>query len=62
MFFPLSVVPVKIENKLKGHSIEKPPKYQYVILLKSPNFDAWNIKWFTVNEKSGSVVLVFLLP
>ena len=44
MFFPLRVVPVKIESKLKEHSIEKPPKHQYIILLKSPNFDVFYSK------------------
>ena len=56
IFFPLRVAPVRIENKIKGHLTEKPPKLnyakinpsQYDSLLKPPNFDAANIKWFTV--------------
>ena len=50
IFFHLRVVPTRIENKLKGHSIQKPPKLnyisQYVSLLEWPNFDAG--MWFTV--------------
>ena len=49
IFFPLKVVPMRIENNFKGHYIEKPLNLiQYVILLKSPNYDVVNIKWFTI--------------
>ena len=50
IFFPLKVAPMRIENNFKGHLIEKPPKLNYanMSLLKSPNFAATNIKWFTV--------------
>ena len=41
-----------IEKNIKGHKIDK--LCQHVSLLKSPNFDAGNIKYFTVSEKRGS--------
>ena len=41
IFFPLKVAPIRIENILKRHSIEKLPKLS---LLKLPNFDAASIK------------------
>ena len=49
IFFPLRVGPMRIENNFKVHSIEK--LRQYVSLLKSPNFDAANIKCFTVTPR-----------
>ena len=43
---------MRIENNIKGHYIEKPPKLNHagISLSRSSNFDAANnfIKWFTV--------------
>ena len=44
--FPLKVsTPMRIDNNVKRHQIEKPPKLYYanMSVLKSPNFDATNI-------------------
>ena len=52
IFFPLKVVPVRIDNNFKGHLIEKNAKIklcQYASLLKLTNFDAVNIKCFIVH-------------
>ena len=51
---------MRIEINFKGHPIEKPAKLklcQYVSLLKLPNFDAMNIKWFTVPVSFFSLIL-----
>ena len=50
IFFSLKVAHMRIDNNFKGHYIENPPKLNYanISVLKSPNFDAANIKWFTV--------------
>ena len=50
IFFSLKVAPMRIENNFKGHQIKNAniEQRQYFSLLKSLNFDAPNIKWFTV--------------
>ena len=42
IFFPLKVAPMRIENNINGHSIEKPPKLNYANL--------------SYNVKSGSEI------
>ena len=53
IFFPLKVAPMRIKINFKGHQFENPPKLSYANMsafLNLPNFDATNIKWFSVSS------------
>ena len=51
IFFPLKVTPMRIDNFIRDFKSRNCQSilHQYVSLLKSQNFNAANIKWFTVS-------------